>query len=58
MDRVSMSKSQSTREASHHTDFMGNYLTVSQTSQLYLPKRWVFLLVPGVAEQNEHAGWI
>ena len=38
--------------------FYCKYPTVSHTCLLYLPRRWVFLFVPGVAERNEHAGWI
>ena len=46
-------KSWSAREA-----FMGNCPTVSHTCILYLPRRWVSFLVPGVADRNHHAGWI
>ena len=49
-------KSRSARETSPHADFMGNCLTVSNTCLLYLPRRWIFLFVPGVTERNEHAG--
>ena len=42
-------KSRSAREASPHADFMGNYPTGSHTCQLYLPRRFAFLFVPGVA---------
>ena len=36
-------KFESLREASHHVDFMGNcQATVTHTSLLYLPRRWVF----------------
>ena len=49
-------KSRKAREASRHADFMGNCLTVSHTCLLYLPRRCVFLFVPGVAKRNEQAG--
>ena len=49
-------KSHSVREASCQPNFIGNWLTVSHTCLLYLPRKEVFLFVPGVAEQNEHAG--
>ena len=49
-------KSRSAREASRQANFIGNWLTVSHTCLLYLPRKWVFF-VPGVAERNEHAGW-
>ena len=51
-------KSRSARKAFRHADFMGNCLTVSHKCLLYLPRRWVFLFVPGVAERHEHAGLI
>ena len=51
-------KFESLREASHHVDFMGNcQATVTHTSLLYLPRRWVFFS-SWLAERNEHADWI
>ena len=51
-------KSWSAREASHHPAFMGDCPTFSHMCYPYLPSRWVFLLVPGVAERNKDAGRI
>ena len=47
-------KSRSVRKAFHRADFMGTCPAVSHTRLLYLPRRWVFLFVPGPAERNEH----
>ena len=49
-------KSWGTSKVYHLADFMGNCLTVSHTCLLYLPRRCVFLFVPGVAKRNEQAG--
>ena len=51
-------KSQSAREACHQTAFMGICLTISHKCKHHLPIRWVFLLIPVVAERNKEAGWI
>ena len=50
---IASAKIQSVTEASFHTGFMGNYPTVSHTCLLYLPRRQVFLYVPGVAVRNK-----
>ena len=49
-------KSWGMSKVSHLADFMGNCLTDSHTCLLYLPRRCVFLFVPGVAKRNEQAG--
>ena len=48
-------KSQSTREASRHADFMGNCLAVSHMCLLIYLGDGVFF-APCVVEQNKHAG--